>query len=69
MNNKEISFEEGGQRISGHYVVSDGIITVTASNGRTMRGVIEDNMLSEETLAKTLLLQLHRHSGTETDDD
>jgi hypothetical protein len=35
-------------------------LTVIASDGRTMRGVIEDSMLSAETLAKTLLLQLHQ---------
>jgi hypothetical protein len=30
------------------------------SCGRTTRGTIEDSMLSPETLAKTLLLQLHQ---------
>jgi hypothetical protein len=49
-----------GKRISGRYVIKDGVVTVTAADGRTMRGVIEDSMLTPETLAKTLLLQLHR---------
>ena len=38
----------------------------TASDGRTTKGVIEDK-LSPETLAKTLLLQLHRN-GQPPDD-
>ena len=45
---------------SGRFVVKDGMVTVTASDGRTTKGVIEDK-LSPETLAKTLLLQLHRN--------
>jgi hypothetical protein len=49
--------------ISGEYVVRDGMVTVTASDGRTATGVIEDSMLTTETLAKTLLLQLHRKGG------
>jgi hypothetical protein len=61
--NEKVSFEEAGKCISGQYVVRDGMVTVTASDGRTMRGVIEDSMLSEETLAKTLLFQLHRHEA------
>ena len=58
---EEISIEVEGKHISGHYVVKDGMVTVTASDGRTTKGVIEDSMLSAETLAKTLLLQLYRH--------
>jgi hypothetical protein len=58
---EEISIQDAnGQRISGRYVVRDGIVTVTAADGRTTRGTIEDSMLSPETLAKTLLLQLHQ---------
>ena len=49
--------------ISGEYVEGDGMGTVTASDGRTTTGVIEDSMLTAETLAKTLLLQLHRKDG------
>ena len=58
---EEISIQDAnGQRISGRYVVRDGIVTVTPADGRTTRGTIEDSMLSPETLAKTLLLQLHQ---------
>jgi hypothetical protein len=65
---EKISIQDiDGKRVSGDYVVMDGIVTVTASDGRTTRGVIEDSMLSPETLAKTLLLQLHRNE-TPTDD-
>ena len=65
--NEKVSFEEAGKRISGRYVVRDGMVIVTASDGRTTTGVIEDSMLSAETLAKTLLFQLHRQSAP-TDD-
>jgi hypothetical protein len=59
---EKISIQDvDGKHISGHYVVSDGIVIVTASDGRTTRGVIEDGMLSPESLAKTPLLQLHRN--------
>ena len=65
---EKISIQDiDGKRVSGDYVVMDGIVTVTASDGRTTRGVMEDSMLSPETLAKTLLLQLHRNE-TPTDD-
>jgi hypothetical protein len=58
---EQVSIQDlDGKPISGRYVVKDGVVTVTAADGRTMRGVIEDSMLSPETLAKTLLLQLHR---------
>ncbi len=52
---------DGGERVSGRYVVKDGVVTVTAANGRATRGLIEGSMLSPDTLAKTLLLQLHRN--------
>ena len=65
---EKISIQDvDGKRVSGDYAVTDGIVTVTAADGRTTRGVIEDSMLSPETLAKTLLLQLHRNE-TPTDD-
>jgi hypothetical protein len=58
---EKISIEVEGKHISGQYIVRDGMVTVTATDGRTTKGVIEDSMLSAETLAKTLLLQLYRH--------
>ena len=65
---EKISIQDvDGKSISGHYVLSNGIVIVTASDGRTTRAAIEESMLSPETLARTLLLQLHRN-GTPTDD-
>jgi hypothetical protein len=65
---EKISIQDvDGKPISGRYVLRDGIVIVTASDGRTTRAAIEDSMLSPDTLAKTLLLQLHRN-GTPTDD-
>ena len=58
---EKISFQDAdGKRISGQFDVSQGIITVTAKDGRTMTAEIEKNMLSPETLARMLLLQLHQ---------
>jgi hypothetical protein len=65
---EKISIEVESKHVSGQYVVSDGMVTVTASDGRTTKGVIEDSMLSAETLAKTLLLQLYRHEVPNEDD-
>ena len=47
-----------GATISGEYVERDGMVTVTASDGRTTTGVIEDSMLTAETLAKTIVDQI-----------
>ena len=58
---KKISFEDGdGKRLSGLFNVSGGMITVTAPDGRTKTANIEESMLSPETLAKVLLLQLQQ---------
>jgi hypothetical protein len=65
--NEKVSMEDDGKRISGRYAVRDGIVTVTASDGRTMRGVVEASMLSAETLARTLLLQLQRNEAPTPD--
>jgi hypothetical protein len=43
--------------------MKDGMVTVTATDGRTTTGVIEASRLTVETFAKTLLLQLHRTEG------
>jgi hypothetical protein len=59
--NEKISFEEpNGKRLSGLFNVSGGMITVTAPDGRTKTVQIEESMLSPETLAKVLLLQLQQ---------
>ena len=34
---EKVSMEDGGKRISGRYVVKDGMVTATASNGRVTR--------------------------------
>ncbi len=58
---KQISFEDGnGKRLSGLLNVSGGMITVTAPDGRTKIANIEESLLSPETLAKVLLLQLQQ---------
>jgi hypothetical protein len=52
-----ISFRDAdGKRISGRSYVSHGMITVTASDGRTKTAEIEESMLSPETLARMLIL-------------
>jgi hypothetical protein len=59
--NEKISFEDpNGKRLSGLFNVSAGMITVTAPDGRTRTAGIEESMLSPETLAKVLLLQLQQ---------
>jgi len=58
---EKINFQDtDGNQVSGQYKVSDGMITVTAPDGRTKTVEIEESKLSPETLAKMLLLQLHR---------
>ena len=56
----KINMENGGECISGEYVVKGGAVTVTASNGRETTGMIDSSMLSPSTLARVLLLHLHR---------
>jgi len=41
------------------FVVRDGIVTVTTRDGRTLAAEIKDSMLEAETLATTLLFELH----------
>jgi hypothetical protein len=67
MRNK-ISFDDiDGKNVSGQFEVSDGKITVTAPDRRTKTVDVDDSMLSMETLAKMLLLQMHRHDGEPVD--
>jgi DNA-binding protein YbaB len=62
---EKISFlDANGKRVSGRFEVSQGMITVTASDGRTKTVEIEESMLSPETLARMLLLQLHQAERT-----
>jgi DNA-binding protein YbaB len=53
-----------GKSVSGRFEVSRGMITVTASDGRTKTVEIDESMLSPETLARMLLLQLHQAGRT-----
>ena len=46
--------------VSGQFEVSEGLITVTLSDGTKTTADIEESMLSPETLARMLLLQMHR---------
>ena len=58
---EEISFQDAdGKLVSGRFNVSDGMITVTAHDGRTRTVEIDESVLSSETLAKILLLQMHQ---------
>jgi hypothetical protein len=58
---EKISFKDpNGKHLSGLFDVSGGMITVTGPNGRTKTAGIEDSMLSPETLARVLLLQLQQ---------
>ena len=58
---ENISFQDAdGQSVSGRFEVRHGVITVTARDGRMKRAEIEEDTLSPETLARMLLLQLHR---------
>ena len=49
---EKISIEVEGKRISGRYVVKDGMVIVTASDGRTTTGVIAESMLSPGDIRK-----------------
>jgi hypothetical protein len=58
---EEISFQDGdGKLVSGRFNVSDGMITVTAHDGRTRTVEIDESVLSSQTKTKMLFLQMHR---------
>ena len=58
---EKINFQDAdGKRISGQFLVSNGMVTVTAPDGRTRAADIEESMLDPQTLARVLLLQLHQ---------
>jgi hypothetical protein len=58
---KEVTFQDlTGEPVSGRFEVSEGLITVTLSDGTKTTADVDESMLSPETLAKTLLLKMHR---------
>ena len=60
---QKLSFKDAnGRTISGHFVVSEGIMTVIARNG-TATANVADNMLTPETLARAILFQLHERES------
>jgi hypothetical protein len=50
--------DASGKLVSGSFEVRDGMITVTASDGRTKTVAVADSFLSTETLSRSLLLLL-----------
>jgi hypothetical protein len=58
---EKISLKEtSGKTISGQVEVRDGIVTVTTHDGSAMAAEIAGSMLSPETLARSLVLELSR---------
>jgi hypothetical protein len=56
------SFQDAvtGKSISGSFEVHEGVITVTAADGRQKEAIIDDGWLGAEILAKSLLLLLRQ---------
>jgi hypothetical protein len=56
----KITFQDiSGEPVSGRFEVSEGLITVTLSDGTSKTVDIQESMLSPETLAKMFLLQMY----------
>jgi hypothetical protein len=47
-----------GKLVSGSFEVREGVIIVTASDGRTRTAKLDESLLNTETLARSLLLLL-----------
>jgi hypothetical protein len=47
-----------GKLVSGSFEVREGVITVTASDGRTKTANLDESLLNTEILARSLLLLL-----------
>jgi hypothetical protein len=47
-----------GKLVAGSFDVREGMITVTASDGRTKTAAVAESLLSTETLSRSLLLLL-----------
>ena len=63
MSEKNSFRDIDGKNIAGQFEVSDGKITVTIIDGRTKTAEVDERMLGNETLAKMVLLQMHRQNG------
>jgi hypothetical protein len=50
--------DASGKLVSGSFKVREGVITVTASDGRTKTANLDESLLNRETLARSLLLLL-----------
>ena len=58
---KEVTFQDiTDELVSGRFDVSDGLITVTLSDGTKTTADIEESMPNPETPAKMLMLKMHR---------
>jgi len=58
---EEISISDAnGKCIHGNYEITNGVVTVTTAKGLSRTADVDENMLSPETLARMLLLQLHK---------
>ena len=63
---EKLSFKDAnGRTISGHFVVSNGIMTVIARNGGTATANLTDSLLTPETLARAIPFQLHERTPGE----
>jgi hypothetical protein len=67
MSKKIIVQDNDGKHLTGSFEVKDGLVIVTASNGRTKKGDIIESMLGAETLARMLLFRLHQESRSALD--
>jgi hypothetical protein len=63
---EQISFSDAnGTSIHGNYELANGVVTVTTADGLSKTADVGDSMLSPETLAKMLLLQMHQQGDAE----
>jgi hypothetical protein len=63
---EEISFSDAnGTSIHGNYELTNGVVTVTTADGLSKTADVDNSMLSPETLAKMLLLQMHQQGDAE----
>ena len=68
---EKISFvDTSGRPVSGHFEVGEGLMIVTLSDGTKTSADIQESMLTRETLARMLLLQMHqtKHSDAKSED-